>query len=197
MSNLANDYEGEGEYAQAETLNSQALEIRRRVSGPEHPDTLYTVSNFASLYQREGKYALAETYATQALTGRRHALGSEDPNTLASEADLALVYVSQGKFDESEPLARELVVLYQKKQPDDWQRFRAESLLGASLAGERKYAEGEPLLLEGYQGMLARKDRIDAADRYYLERAHRWLIQLYKDWGKPGMAAAIAKSIPD
>jgi len=37
-----------------------------------------------------------------------------------------------------------------KNQPDDWQRFRAESLLGASLAGQKKYANAAPLLLEGY-----------------------------------------------
>jgi len=35
---------------------------------------------------------------------------------------------------------------------------RGESLLGARLAGEKKYAEAEPLLLGGYQGMLARKN---------------------------------------
>ena len=193
MNNLANVYEHEGKYAQAEALDNQTLEIKRRVMGPEHPDTLYTVSNFATLYERQGKYALAETYGAQALAGRRHALGSENPNTIGSAADLALAYVSQGKFAESEPLAREVVELNQKQQPDDWQRFRAESLLGASLAGEKKYAEAEPLLLEGYQGMLTRKDRIAAPDRWHLERAHQWLVQLYKNWGKPEKAAAIAK----
>jgi hypothetical protein len=30
-------------------------------------------------------------------------------------------------------------------EPDDWQRFRAESLLSASLAGQEKYAEAEPI----------------------------------------------------
>ena len=80
--------------------------------------------------------------------------------------------MSQGKFTESEPLAREALELDRKKQPDNWQSFRVESLLGASLAGEKKYAEAEPLLLEGYQGMLARKDRIAAQDRYHLDLAH-------------------------
>jgi eukaryotic-like serine/threonine-protein kinase len=191
--NLANVYEAEGRYAQAEALDRQTLEIYRRVMGPENPNALYTLSNFASLYDRQGKYALAETYGTQALAGRRHALGSENPNTIESAANLALAYASQRKFAQSEPLARELVDLNQKQQPDDWQRFRAESLLGASLAGEKKYAAAEPLLLEGYQGMLARKSRIAASDRYHLALAHHWLIRFYKDWGKPEKAAAIAK----
>ena len=68
-------------------------------------------------------------------------------------------------------------------------RYRAASLLGESLAGQKKYAEAEPLLLEGYQGMLARKDRIAVPDRYHLELANQWLIQLYQAWGKPDKAA--------
>ena len=63
---------------------------------------------------------------------------------MASAADLALAYESQGKFTESEPLAREALEFNRKKQPDDWQRFRAESLLGASLAGQKKCVEAEP-----------------------------------------------------
>jgi hypothetical protein len=58
-----------------------------------------------------------------------------------------LRYHSRGKFAESEPVAREAVEMDRKKRPDNWQRFRAESLLGASLAGQKKYAEAEPLLL--------------------------------------------------
>ena len=108
---------------------------------------------------------------------------------MASAADLALAYQSLGKFAESEALAREALEFDRKKQPDDWQRFRAESLLGASLAGQKKYPEAEPLLLEGYQGMVARKDRIGVPDWYHLDRAREWLIQLYQAWGKPDKAA--------
>jgi hypothetical protein len=42
--------------------------------------------------------------------------------------------------------------------------------------------------------MLARKDRIAAPDWYHLQLAHQWLVQLYKDWGKPQKAAEIAKN---
>ena len=189
MNNLAEDYADQGRYAQAEALDTQTLEMERRVLGPEHPDTLGTVSGMAFICQRQGKYALAETYAAQTLAGRRRVLGSEDSDTMASAADLALAYVSQAKFAHSEPLAREAVEFDRKKQPDDWQTFRAETLLGASLAGQKEYAEAEPLLLEGYQGMAARKDRMGVPDWYHLYRARDWLVQLYQAWGKPGKAA--------
>jgi hypothetical protein len=141
------------------------------------------------VYQREGKYDLAEKYEAQALAGQRRALGAEAPDALTCEADLALAYVSQGKFTEAEPVARETLEADKKVRPDDWQRYRAGSLLGASLAGEKKYAEAEPLLLEGYQGMLVRKGLIDASDRSHLELAHQWLVQLYAASGKPDKAA--------
>jgi hypothetical protein len=107
---------------------------------------------------------------------------------MATEADLALAAVSLEKFAQGEPLAREAVEFNRKKQPDDWQRFRAESLLGASLAGQQKYAEAESLLVGGYQGMLARKQRMAVPDWYHLDRAREWVVRLYRAWGKPEKA---------
>jgi tetratricopeptide (TPR) repeat protein len=179
ISNLAIVYRSQCKYAQAEALFSRTLELERRLLGPEHPVTLNTLSDLAFLYQRQSKYRLAETHAAQALDGRRRALGSEHPDTMASAADLALVYLSLGKFAESEPLARESLDFYRRKQPDEWQRFRAESLLGASLAGQKKYAEGEPQLLEGYRGMVARRERIAVPDQYHLDYAREWINRLY------------------
>ncbi len=192
MGNLADTYAKQGKYAQAEPLFSQTMEISRRVLGPEHNRTLGFLSDFASMYQRQGKYALAETHAAAVLAGRRHALGPENSDTMESAADLALAYQSQGKFTESESLAREVLAFNQKKQPDDWQRYRAECLMGASLAGEKKYAEAEPLLLEGYEGMVKRKTRMGwmgVSNWYHLDRAREWNAALYEAWGKPQKAA--------
>jgi len=44
-------------------------------------------------------------------------------------------------------------------------------------------------------GLAARKDRIAAPDRYHLQLAHQWLVQLYKGWGKPQKAAEMAKQL--
>jgi serine/threonine protein kinase len=193
MNNLADDYVLRGRFAQAETLFSNAMEISNRTLGPENPRTLGIISDFASMYQRQGKYALAELRAGQALAGRRHALGSEHQDTLLSQADLALAYLSQKKFSESETLAREAVELNRKVQPDDWHRFWTESLLGASLAGQKKYADAETLLVQGYQGMAARQDRMGVPDWYHLDQAHKWLVPFYRAWGKSDKAAEWAK----
>jgi eukaryotic-like serine/threonine-protein kinase len=137
------------------------------------------------MYQRQGKYALAETHAAETLAARRRTFGSEHPDTMAAAADLTLAYLSEGKFAEAEPLAREALEFIRKRQPDDVQRFRAESLLGASLSGQKKYSEAETLLIEGYTGTEARKNQLAVPESYHLDRARDWLVQLYQAWGKP------------
>jgi len=193
MENLACNYADRRKYPQAEALFSQTLEIERRVMGIESRFTLNTLSDAVFMYQREGKYALAETYAAEVLAAWRHALGPESAVTMKAEADLVTARLSQRKFIESEPPARELLEFYRKIRSEEWQRFRAESLLGASLAGQKKYAKAESLLLEGYRGIWAQKDRIAAPDLYHLDRARGWVVELYRAWGKQAKAAEWGK----
>jgi predicted Ser/Thr protein kinase len=189
MHNTADVQAVQGKYAEAEELFRKTLEIRRRVLGPEHPFTLETLSAFAAMYQLQGRYALAETFVAQALAGRRRALGPEHAATIQSASRLALAHVSQGKFAESEPLARQAVDSTTRKLPGTWERFSALTLLGASLSGQKKYVEAEPLLLEGYRGLETFKARVSALDRSYMQRARKWIEELYLAWGKPAKAA--------
>jgi eukaryotic-like serine/threonine-protein kinase len=189
LTNLADAYAFQGEYGRAEALFGETIEMGRRSLGQEDPLLLAILAEYATLYHRERKYAAAETHAAEVLALRRHALGSDNPDTMVSAADLALTYQSEGKFEQSEPLAREAFDFYNKKRPDNWHRFRAESLLRAILSGETKYAEAEPLLLTGFQGMVARKAQISVPDQYYVDRAREWILQLYQAWGKPQKAA--------
>jgi|HubBroStandDraft_1064217.scaffolds.fasta_scaffold00874_14 tetratricopeptide (TPR) repeat protein len=189
MNNLALVYVLEGQYARAKALLDRTLEIKRRVLGPEHPSTLNTLSTFGFMYQLQGEYELAEAYGAELLARRRHSLGPNHIDVMEAAADLATDYQLHGKFTKSEPLAREAFEIDRNKRPDHWKRFRDESLLGASLAGQKKYAEAEPLLLEGYQGMVARKPRMRVEDFYYLDRSRGWIVQLYRAWGKSEEAA--------
>ena len=185
---LAYTYAAEGKYPQSEPLFNHDLEVQRRVRGPENEDTLTTLTHMAYLYEVEGKYSLAEKAAAQTLEGRRHILGPEHPATAASEADLAEAYVAEGKFTQSEALAREAEAFQQTHEPDNWQIFWAESLLGASLAGEKRYVEAEPLLIEGYRGMVERKDRMPIPKLRDVDLARAWIVQMYVAWGKPKKA---------
>src|SRR5262249_31378350 len=91
-------------------------------------------------------------------------------------------------FVEAESFARLMLDLAAKQPLDDWSRPAAKSLLGACLLGQKRYAEAEPLLQSGYNGLL--KLERDARRRQpYLTEALERLMHLYDEWNKPNEAA--------
>ena len=177
------------EYETAEPALLRVLETERRVLGEDNRSSLDAQAAIVFLYQQQGRYGQAEKYARDLVLRRRRTQGDDSADTMAAANDLALVLRSQKDFAASEALAREALATETKLRPDGWQRFRAESLVGAALAGQEKYAEAEPLLLEGYQGLLARKDRVEVWNRDQLDSAGEWVAGLYQSWGKPQKSA--------
>jgi eukaryotic-like serine/threonine-protein kinase len=64
------------------------------------------------------------------------------------------------------------------------------ALVGGTLLGQSRYAEAEPLLVAGYQGLQARAPSIPFNGKYYLTEAAERLVRLYGAWGKPKQARA-------
>ena len=63
-------------------------------------------------------------------------------------------------------------------------------MLGASLLGQNKLAEAEPLLIAGYQGLQRTVDGIPVPVRERrLTEALNNLIRLYDGWEKPEESA--------
>ncbi len=75
-----------------------------------------------------------------------------------------------------------------KQRPDSWTMFDAQSLLGASLLGQKKYAEAEPLLLRGYAGLKQWKTSLEPQDAPRIPEAIERLIELYTATNKPDAA---------
>jgi eukaryotic-like serine/threonine-protein kinase len=65
----------------------------------------------------------------------------------------------------------------------------AQSLPGEALAGQKKYADAEPLLLKGYRGMKEKENLIYGDRAKRLMDAAQRLVALYTDWGRPNSAA--------
>ena len=83
----------------------------------------------------------------------------------------------------------ECLAIREKVQPDDWTTFNTRSLLGGSLLGQKKYAEAEPLIVSGYEGLKAREAKIPPPGRPRLAEAGERVVRLYEDWGKKDKAA--------
>ena len=80
LNNLAMLYQAMGDYAKAEPLFRQALEIRKKALGENHPDYATSLNNLAVLYQAMGDYAKAEPLYRQALEIQKQALGENHPD---------------------------------------------------------------------------------------------------------------------
>jgi tetratricopeptide (TPR) repeat protein len=104
-------------------------------------------------------------------------------------ADYVRMLLLADKFAEAEPLARECLRLREKLIPDKWSRFNAQSMLGGSLLGQKKYAEAEPLLLAGYEGMKQRERSIPAASQVRVKETLERLVELYEATNRPEKAA--------
>ena len=51
--------------------------------------------------------------------------------------------------------------------------------------GQGQYAEAEPLIVQGYEGMKLRRAKIPPTARPRLSEAAQRAVGLYKAWGKP------------
>jgi eukaryotic-like serine/threonine-protein kinase len=189
MNGLGVLYRCEGKHAQAEPLLTKSLEARLRLLGDQHPDTLASRSDLAALYRTENKYAQAAALFTPVLEARRRVLGRAHPDTTEVMVCLAEVRLQQKQYVAAESLLREALNNEEKTAPGGWRRFRSQSLLGASLAGQGTYPPAESLLLSGYQGMIERQATIPFEDRLALTQNREWIVQLYERWPKPEKAA--------
>jgi WD40 repeat protein/serine/threonine protein kinase len=109
-----------------------------------------------------------------------------DDGSLAQQASALL---DVGKFADAEAVARECLALRERQIPDDWLTFNTRSLLGGSLLGQKKYAEAEPLLLSGYEGMKQREATIPSTGKANLPETLQRLVQLYEATDRPAQAA--------
>jgi eukaryotic-like serine/threonine-protein kinase len=91
---------------------------------------------------------------------------------------------------------REGLAIQEKKQPDAWTTFNTQSILGVALLVQKKYADAEPLLRKGYEGLKQRAAQIPPQSKQVcLTRALERLVRLYDAWDRPEEAARWRKEL--
>ena len=70
-----------GQYSQAEPLLEGALEIRKRLLGPTHPDVIISLHNLATLYDNQGRYLESESLYYESLKLCEEVFGTDSPLT--------------------------------------------------------------------------------------------------------------------
>jgi len=82
---------------EAEQLEIQVMDMRIKVLGAEHPDTLISMGNLASTYMNQRRWNEAEQLEIQVMDMRIKVLGAEHPYTLTGMENLARIYMNQGR----------------------------------------------------------------------------------------------------
>jgi serine/threonine protein kinase len=98
-----------GLYPKAEELLSPALQIRRRVLGSNHPDTLWSMVNLANSLSDQAKYPEADKLYQEVIqTGRRVGPPARR-RVIAAMNNLALNLMDEGRVADAEKMQRDIV----------------------------------------------------------------------------------------
>ncbi len=130
----------------AEKLIAEALEIRERELGADHPDVLESVNQLGVVYRRQQRLDQAESLLRRVLAAR--AAQEDDPVGLALALNnLGNLLWSQKRFDEAEAAHRRALEIRQRELgPDDQDVAETLNNLGALYQTQAKNREAEPVL---------------------------------------------------
>jgi eukaryotic-like serine/threonine-protein kinase len=138
-----------GLYAQAQSLLTQAVDIRRRALGPKNPDLLRSMNRLGWILEEQHRYPEAEKLMRETLEVQRQVLGQEHPDTLASVANLAIVLDDEGRYAEAEKLQRETLEIRRRvRGPKHPETLSSMHSLASLLDDEGRHAEAEKLQRE-------------------------------------------------
>jgi non-specific serine/threonine protein kinase/serine/threonine-protein kinase len=184
-------YDNLGLYPQAQLLFTDAIDIRRRVLGSEHPDTLRSMSRLSGDLRQQGHYAEAAKLERETLDIQRRVLGPEHPDTLASMSQLASTLYNEARYGEAEKLGLQALAAQRRvlgsEHPDTlW----SMDILASVFFDERRLTDAENLyregldirrrvlgpdhpdtlaLMDGYATTLAEEHRHDEAEKLLRE----------------------------
>ena len=93
-----------GDWKNAEQFQVQVMDMRKKLLGPEHLDTLMSMDKLACTYINQGKWNEAEELTAHVIDMKKNLLGPDNPHTITSMGNMAIIYSKQGKWNEAEQL---------------------------------------------------------------------------------------------
>jgi serine/threonine-protein kinase len=139
-----------GQWDGAETSLQTALGILTKRLGPGHPEVAWTNYLLAELRVAEKRMAEALPLFQQAMAIDRKVF----PEGQLQNTIIELAYARQGAPDAYSLASRALEFREKKLPPDAWQIAEARSEVGEVLASLGRFREAEPLLVDGYSGLV-------------------------------------------
>ncbi len=183
LNNLANLYQDQRRYSEAEPLLQEALQAKREIFGSRDPSTMIGLNNLATLYQAEARYGEAEPLLREALQISRDM--PRDRRLVYVLHNLADVYYAQGDYSRAEPLYQEaLQTSREVLGPRDPITLSSLNTLANNYQRQGLYGQAEPLYKEALQ---ARRELLGPRDPETLTSLNN-LAALYQGEGRYGEA---------
>jgi serine/threonine protein kinase/tetratricopeptide (TPR) repeat protein len=206
---LAGVYIARDDPARAESPAEEALKGCRSVLGEQHLFTLHSLGALASAFQLQGQYDKAAPLLKEAQNVCRGLQIEEGPRLASLLGMLGENLLAEKKYADAEAHLRQCLTAWDKRLPHgglaltwqaaSWEYAWAQSLLGASLLGQKKYNEAQTQLRRGYEGLTLPQQAGEARPTPLVKRrrveALGWLVRLYDEWNKPDEAAKWRKEL--
>jgi eukaryotic-like serine/threonine-protein kinase len=174
IANLGVNYQDAGRSAEAIPLLKEVYTARRGTA------TNWIGHHLVQAYIAAGQLDNARNLVKELLDQARTRL----PNgSLALAGELAGCgegFLRLGDWAEAEQLLRESKKFSEAKQHDDWKYFYFTSMLGETLLAQSKFDEAQPLLLNGYKGLVERISTLLPVRQLNVKKCFERVIQLYK-----------------
>uniref|UniRef100_A0A3Q2FVB9 Kinesin light chain n=1 Tax=Cyprinodon variegatus TaxID=28743 RepID=A0A3Q2FVB9_CYPVA len=146
---LALVYRDQNKYKEATHLLNDALAIREKTLGKDHPAVAATLNNLAVLFGKRGKYKEAEPLCKRALGIREKVLGRSHPDVAKQLNNLALLCLNQAKYDEVEYYYKRALEIFESKLgADDPSVARTKNNLATCYLKQGKFKDAEALYKE-------------------------------------------------
>ncbi|MBX3375485.1 MAG: serine/threonine protein kinase [Phycisphaeraceae bacterium] len=187
---IGNAYVALGLLAEADQQLPRALEIRKRVLGETHADTLRLTSNLGALRLAQGRLDEAERLFKQADAGFA-SIGNRS-GSLGARNNIALIQARRGNIEAAASVQREVVDGYRHLLGPDHERTLGCSINLASMCEELgRLEEAMTLLNQAVEGF--RRTRGPEDPRTLLAEYN--LAGLYRRTGKVSEGGTLARHV--
>jgi tetratricopeptide (TPR) repeat protein len=187
---LAAIYEKQGRHGEAETIYQNALDIKEKALGPNHPHVATCLNNLAMVYQGQDRYEEAEPLLKRAIRIRQLTLGPDHPDTAQALKNLAILYFHNGRYAEAQALVQGALAVYERTLgPDHPDTAQALNDLAVLYEKQGRHGEAETI----YQNALDIKEKALGPNHPALAVTLWNLALLYENQGRYGEAESLIR----
>jgi len=181
-----------GELDDAKHQFEVALDIRRKVFGPDSSMGIYSESDLGDVLLKQGKLDEAQSCFTRMADIYRSVYDDKHYVIGIALANLASVYVEKKQYAKAEGMFQEVLQRYSETLPPDHQYVGiARIRLGRALVRDQRYREAEGQTHPGYEILM----KLKSPPERWLKMAREDLLTIYNETKQPDKATIIQSQI--